>query len=362
MRTIAPLLCAFALVGGCSLMTSFDGITGGASPARNDGSEPYPADVNWPDGSRPDGSVPDLDEPDLSTPDAIADSSWETTTGDGPSPCQADLKSDVLNCGKCGHSCLGGKCQNGTCLPHTLVSGLAKPLGITVFQSQVYWADGDLKRLYRMDPNVGTPVRIDSTLDRLGDVFDIAVNASHIYWSERTDNLVCRKLVGSDGGREEVLTGAGQVAYLAIHNDIIYVTDYRTDNPNVGSVVWGRAGITANVLYANQAQAAGIAIANRALTWGLGQKAEIWRGIDDGSGTPTRLISDAGTITGIAVDDQGVYWIADNQRIMQSSEDDTAKITNYKAPASFGIGDIAVDGQAIYWSESENGVIKRLAK
>src|SRR5438046_9066610 len=39
-----------------------------------------------------------------------------------PSGC-ADLESDPLNCGRCGHGCRGGDCGGGVCQPIKLAQG-----------------------------------------------------------------------------------------------------------------------------------------------------------------------------------------------------------------------------------------------
>jgi hypothetical protein len=59
------------------------------------------------------------------------DASIGDSSGDGGSSCAGticgaqcvDTSSDPLNCGKCGHGCLGGACVTGACQPATLASG-----------------------------------------------------------------------------------------------------------------------------------------------------------------------------------------------------------------------------------------------
>jgi hypothetical protein len=52
----------------------------------------------------------------------------------------ANLSNDGSNCGTCGHSCLGGTCTNGTCLPVTLahLTTTVSPAGLAVNSSTVF--------------------------------------------------------------------------------------------------------------------------------------------------------------------------------------------------------------------------------
>jgi hypothetical protein len=62
---------------------------------------------------------------------------FEGSTGDGPitgdgggdgGDCKADLQTDKKNCGRCGHDCLGGVCNAGTCEAFELASITDAPL------------------------------------------------------------------------------------------------------------------------------------------------------------------------------------------------------------------------------------------
>jgi hypothetical protein len=65
-------------------------------------------------------------------------------SGDTLTGCESDLGLDAMNCGACGHTCLGGACVSGTCQPLVVVgaplvaTGLVAQYGITVIGSNVY--------------------------------------------------------------------------------------------------------------------------------------------------------------------------------------------------------------------------------
>jgi hypothetical protein len=98
---------AFAL-GGCFIVESFgDYVIDGGADARTEGSL--------------DASL-----------DAAKDAPAEG--------CTADLSSDPLNCGKCGHAC-GAGCEGGHCTAVELISGLRYPSGVVALPTVVYVAE-----------------------------------------------------------------------------------------------------------------------------------------------------------------------------------------------------------------------------
>jgi hypothetical protein len=113
-----------------------------------------------------------LDSPILARPDAAPD---DAAYGAGPdaagspgdagvdaapcamAPCAggcADLTTDGQNCGACGHSCLGGTCGAGRCLPEVLAVG--SPASLAVDSTDVYWTDA-VNRTVNRCPIAGCP-------------------------------------------------------------------------------------------------------------------------------------------------------------------------------------------------------------
>src|SRR5580692_3141859 len=106
-----------AAIAGCLLVDSFSGydVDGGSAADAHAGSD-----------ARADGR--------------ISDAGADVTRADS-SVCSADTGSDPLNCGICGHSCLGGGCADGLCTPITLIANLRAPWAIAVTPTAVYAAD-----------------------------------------------------------------------------------------------------------------------------------------------------------------------------------------------------------------------------
>ena len=60
---------------------------------------------------------------------------------DGGTGCRGDLTTDRLNCGSCGHSCLGGECVKSRCQPVIIAEDQPGPLGIGVSSHYVFWVN-----------------------------------------------------------------------------------------------------------------------------------------------------------------------------------------------------------------------------
>jgi hypothetical protein len=125
-----------------------------------------------------------------------------TTPGDGQAPGDGgktdaaptcaptvDLTTDKLNCGACGHDCLGGLCVASQCQAVVLASNQDSPFAVTVDAQNIYWANYSLS-----DQDAGTiatcplsgcanpnaPTILASTHHPAGIALDTANN---LYWT-----------------------------------------------------------------------------------------------------------------------------------------------------------------------------------
>jgi hypothetical protein len=338
-----------------------------------------------------------------------------------PDPSPTDLSIDQLNCGRCGHDCLGGACTNGACQPVTIYQepnegGVPAPGGavFAVANGNIYWvypdpASGTLVLKYMplvgsMSPTTitsaavaplvaavdGTTVyyvdgpdlhRVDSTGDQLIETTtsfvnptSIAIDSTSLYVTTLNSGVV--QVAKSDGGLTTLGTASADVQPGTIVVDAPWVE--WIDSPwlvsaDAGSSLGRRRG-GAVVAATPLGHASGLANdARRNLYWydelghHLFQLAE-----DDPSAVPAALGSleidpDAGNLP-FAV--QGV--LVDNTRVFVGLPDPTdhIAITEFSicGPAPrvlFGsfeaAGSIFQDDKAIYWTEYF-GAIRRLAK
>ena len=145
------------------------------------------------EGGAPDGSVlpSEADALPAAENSDAADAAREA--GDAKTPSCGDTAADPKNCGACGHDCLGGACDKGTCQAAKLADGLAIPQGIAVNDGSVFVAEYDSNRILKFDKTqvpsacttVPTPPQCVFTEDQ-ANVFKpraMAVDGTTVYWA-----------------------------------------------------------------------------------------------------------------------------------------------------------------------------------
>ena len=145
-----------------------------------------------------------------------------------------DLSSDMHNCGRCGHDCLGGACKASTCRPANLYTepneGGVPNFGATVIGVQsgrIYWLYPDPSqslsiRSFAVDGGDPSPTHV---ADNLGSVVAAAVDATGLYFVLNQDVTVYR--VGLDGTGRMGIAGLTEAPVspceMALDQDRIYV-------------------------------------------------------------------------------------------------------------------------------------------
>jgi hypothetical protein len=298
--------------------------------------------------------------------------------GDGSSNCTANLETDPLNCGACGHSCLGGACTAHECQPTVLAQGQKQPWGIAVDTKAdgfVYWGtnsdkpnddaimkigkDGKNQVLLAHSPQgqVSTPrgITVDDKfvywvngrsdmfdpgriakcaisgcasagtllISDLDEPLDIVLDDTQMFWIEKTGARVARALK-EDGGAPKTMTG-GLWA--------------------VGPVEYTVAADATHVYFAARNTIARVAKTSAVADASTPAYQEIFIGVDT---------------VGVAIDDTNVYW---------ASEDDPG-VVQYAPKGGIPNGSvastlasqlpnphaIAVDATNVYWINNGAGL------
>src|ERR1700733_8344667 len=182
----------------------------------------------------------------------------------GPEGGCGDILKSGDNCGRCGHSCMGGPCVGGVCQPVIVATGELGCAGagcetkIAADDDAVYWVTYRVKGDAGSDASPGHVARAtcdastcSPTQVLVPDVFNagaLSLAATYVYYAlgARTQStgsiLRCQK-GGCGGGGSLVCDQGVTVAKTAVHGGSIYWVDGRVPNGGVySSAIRGRAG------------------------------------------------------------------------------------------------------------------------
>jgi hypothetical protein len=238
--------------------------------------------------------------------------------------------------------------------------------GIAVFGPDLFWVENGAGRgVFRMSKQAGAGNA--QQLQITPNAYDVAVDASFIYWSEGSPSYQVFQMPITGGVRTMPTPYFAHNAefprYLVVDDlAVAYVTT------NTGSILSGITGMSAHP-YAAQTGVAGIAFYMVAdagvhdLLWGYG--AGIRYGPTRGSGSGTDIYTGAtDPVQGIATDGQDLFWISNGQAIKKGEVATAAarETICFGSPQDFGpFADIAVDEQWVYFTwPSKNQIYKCL--
>jgi hypothetical protein len=323
------------------------------------------------------------------------------TGGNGGADC-GDMQTDPLNCGTCGHDCLGGACTVGECQPVVLYTGVSGGAYVAVDATSVYLFDGGQSNAVvgRIPINGGTfevldtglqgPIAIASNgaqlfysgrvaegagfgrvwrtdlvstnsavaITNLDIPWELALDATHVYFADRNRGGIWRASLGAtnnDGG-EPSLIGLTDPASLALSGTTLYVADAGTGEIVRGQATNGGVGTTVVSGLVNPLKVD----ANASWFCWIDDYAALQCRATDG-GSIINVGADA-TDLHIALDGDWVYWAHGTG---QSSVVDAILITDPAVSVRLAemldsFGGLAYDSQAIYWAAGQS--VSKLAK
>jgi len=318
-----------------------------------------------------DATLPEADAPE--EPEQEADApSCETGTvdcdGDLSNGCQ-DLLTDGLNCGKCGHDCLGGECVAGVCSAVLLASGIQKPYAIAIDADYVFGTGDDADGQVWKVPVGGctTPGNCASFVSTAGARYhDIALDADYVYFTDRSADRVAR--IRKTGTSECTIAG-GQQAPVGIAVDANYVYW----GAQSGNAIWRASkecgGATPPEKIVSVAPSPQILrLDATGLYWTSAAGGLVtWASLDGASSEPIWSGTTLGDFMfGLAMDDEWVYWRDGYQyhysgtgRVARARKDRTGSMevlaSDQPSPRY-----MALDDTHVYWTSNES--VGRVAK
>jgi hypothetical protein len=156
--------------------------------------------------------------------------------GETPASCTGiDTNVDPLNCGKCGHDCLGGDCALGVCQPVFLAKDQGRYIKLTSDPEYIYWTgDGATIGRVKADGSAEAEELIPQSAGELG--YDNVVVGKTLYWgNDWNDNGVRGCALPACTSPKTVVPGT--LPLDAIHYDAASKRLFW----NQGNVIWNAA-------------------------------------------------------------------------------------------------------------------------
>lgn len=354
--------CLFGAVAACSAiigtrdltLVAGDGGGGGGGSGGGDGAVNVTSDGS--PGSTPDGSTTGND-------------GGVTTKDSGPVTCgAANLQTDPMNCGACGHDCLGGACDAGACQPVTIAAGQIGANGIAVDSTNVYWVNYVSGTIVKGSKD-GTGAAVILATDYQGAPFDITLDATNVYWTDvggyagtgaGTVNT-CPKS-GGDGGVALTPADLNSVQGLTVDATHIYWMEAENGTVSVLNRADGGIGYLVAGLYGGYEVAEDDASVYFTQNYAV-QKSP--KGEPLLYGDPFDMMSDAAALTtyyssgtvatypwGVTLDATNVYWTVQGSGLVQYAPRSATGTVSPTTLAGTEVNPImiVVDDANVYWT------------
>jgi hypothetical protein len=293
------------------------------------------------------------------------------TTGDGMTTAEAgtesgpcgDTTNDSMNCGRCGHSCLGAPCKASTCDAIVLAMGLGQPDGIALGPNDVFVTTSQTETVFSVAKAGGAAksLAMGQTKAR-----GVALNGDTLYWA---NGDFMADDAGYNGGiwqctlpscgTKTLLAPGDFAAYPTFHGAAVFFSA-----TNASEVRKAPASGGPSILLATPTQPFALAVDDMHVYY-TSQQPVLQRAKIDGSGAGTtgETVGMTGDQVGfVTLDTQRVYWAysdADGKgHVLSAAKAAPAAGTIAYGNVSenvFAVG-VAVDATNVYWSTAGAGV------
>jgi hypothetical protein len=286
---------------------------------------------------------------------------------DAAATCDADLLRDGLHCGRCGHDCLGGACQNGRCLPVAIATGQNSPLGVAVDKDYVYFANVDTSEIRRISKDGGG---VDVLVQRprffpaylAADVTDSTLyfTFTEYYVNGVSNGKVDSCLLPACTNRQTLLSDLTGPLGIAVDTNSIYVVVNREQ-----ILRRDKYGGPPTPIWTNDGGLVGLDVDTRYVYVAAQYSGTIFRVNAAADAGAEVVASQIPGVMSVAVDGQGLYFA------VPKAPDGYVGVVP-KAPGGgpprVVVGGlarptgVAVDARAIYFTTTNDGKVWRLAK
>jgi hypothetical protein len=175
---------------------------------------------------------------------------------------------DPNHCGRCGHSCFGGACNNGTCAPRAIGTQLS-PIGdLVLTDDAIFLSSFQLQKVF------GCTLPCLDGVTTLGEgrggVIGIAADATAVYftdWGGGAQSGIRKCLLpGCEGGPQDVASGITRPNRIVLSGGRVYWASSETGS--FGSVATSHSGAAPPAFLTGESAVAAITATADRLYWG----------------------------------------------------------------------------------------------
>lgn len=253
-----------------------------------------------------------------------------------------DLQTSPLDCGVCGHSCLGGTCVAGKCQPVVLVTGDTGLGAVVVDATTIYYAAEDAGYIRKIPIGGGAPVDVHYTGKA---PHALVLDGDRIFWNDQFGAGVF--VFGGAEQRQDFSNGVRAIAKTP--NGLYMVT-------SAGIEYWNRGLTNETRSFSNSGASSAIVTTGGFAYWAAGgQIRRVALGDDSVSNVVTNT---SGTPTSMATDGTYVYWTTSTKVLRAAIAAGVGWTPVLLVAGETDAGALEVDASGLYWVDLAGGAVR----
>jgi hypothetical protein len=262
--------------------------------------------------------------------------------------CDANIQTDPNHCGRCGHSCGGGTCDQGKCQPVLLADGINLVQQLAVDATHLYYAayNESAVRRVKLDGSK-TPETIASGLNN---VAGVAREAGNLYFADWNGVFKCTVPTGTGPCTSQTtVSTTSYTRYLfLVGTTVFFTTEGDARRAGTPETVYGTPTIQPWSVAAN-AQYVYFSTSSIGL-----QRAPVG-GLDGGDSDDVGPLNSKIVASYVAIDGDSVFWsfrddATDQGFVYSAKHADPAQRISYTATTTWPLG-VAADANYVYWTD-----------